>query len=63
MKNTKLPNFFFSVIAIILGVSLYRHFDFKNFTFEKPALDTLYLIVLLFSIYGIVVNYKKPTAK
>ena len=63
MKNIKLPNFFFTVIAIILGVSLYRHFDFKNLKFEEPALDILYLIVFIFSIYGIVKSYKKPTEK
>ncbi len=59
----KLPNFFFSVTAIILGVSLFRHFDFKNLTFQKPALDTLYLIVFLFSIYGIVKNNKNQPEK
>ena len=63
MKNIKLPNFFFSVIAIILGVSLFKHFDFENLKFEKPALDILYLIVFIFSIYGIVKNYKKQPEK
>ena len=59
MKNIKFPNFFFSVIAIILGASLYRHFDFKNLRFEKPALDILYLIVFIISIYLMIKDYKK----
>ncbi|APS38937.1 hypothetical protein SAMN04488033_1502 [Salegentibacter agarivorans] len=63
MKNIKLPNFFFTVIAIILGAALYKQFDFGNLKFEKPALAILYAIVLIFSIYGIVKNYKKPADK
>ncbi|WP_286760717.1 hypothetical protein [Salegentibacter sp. UBA1130] len=63
MKNIKLPNFFFTVIAIILGAALYKQFDFENLKFEQPALAILYAIVLIFSIYGIVKNYKKPVEK
>lgn len=59
MKNIKLPNFFFTVIAIIVGAALYKQFDFDSLNFEKPALAILYIIVFIFSIYGIVKNYKK----
>ena len=61
MKNIKLPNFFFTVIAIIIGAALYKQFDFDDLRFEKPALAILFVIVFIFSIYGIVKNYKKST--
>jgi uncharacterized membrane protein YadS len=63
MKNIKLPNFFFTVIAIILGIALYKQFDFDNLRFENPALAILFTIVFIFSIYGIVKNYKKSAEK
>ena len=63
MKTIKLPNFFFTVIAIILGVTLYQQFDFENFKFDEPILAILYIIVFIFSIYGIVKNYKKQPEK
>lgn len=63
MKNIKLPNFFFTVIAIILGGALFKQFDFENQSFEKPALAILYAIVFICSIYGIIKNYKKSTVK
>jgi predicted ferric reductase len=56
METKKLSSFAFKVIAVILGVSLFKQFDFKNFTFEKPALAIVYLIVFAFSIYSIVKN-------
>jgi uncharacterized membrane protein YadS len=63
MKNIKLPNFFFTVIAIILGIALYKQFDFDNLRFENPVLAILFTIVFIFSIYGIVKNYKKSAEK
>jgi len=63
MKNIKLPNFFFTVVTIIVGTALYKQFDFENMRFEKIALSILYIIVLIFSIYGIIKNYKKSIEK
>lgn len=63
MKNIKLPNFFFTVIAIILGPALYQQFDFENQSFENPALAILYAIVFIGSIYGIIKNYRKSAIK
>ena len=47
-------NFFFAIIAIITGSKLYKHFDFQNLKFEKPAIDTIYLIAFLASVIFIV---------
>lgn len=63
MKNIKAPNFFFTIIAIILGVALFKQFDFENLKFEKLALSILYIITFIFSIYGIVKNYKRKPEK
>jgi hypothetical protein len=63
MKNIKLPNFFYSVCALILGPAIYRGFDFESMRFENNALAVLYIIVFLFAIYGIVKDYRKPAEK
>ncbi|WJS96509.1 hypothetical protein NYQ10_08605 [Flavobacterium johnsoniae] len=59
MENKKPMLFIFWVIAIILGVTLFKQFDFKTFKFEKPELDIIYLVVFLFSVYMIIKNSKK----
>ena len=50
MKYKIAPNFFFVIIAIILGVALFNQFDFQDLKFEKPALAVVYIIVFIFSI-------------
>lgn len=59
MKNIKAPHLIFTIIAVILGAALYKQFDFETLKFEKPGLAIVYLIVFIFSIYGIVKNYRK----
>ncbi|MFT6204939.1 MAG: membrane protein DedA with SNARE-associated domain [Spirosomataceae bacterium] len=59
----KAPNFFWTLIALILGVTLYRKFDFENFTFEQPALAIVYVIVLVAAIFMIVKDYKDRPRK
>ena len=63
MENKKGINFFFGIIAIILGSAIYKQFDFENIKFEKPALATLYIIVFISSIYFIIKDYKKRPEK
>ncbi len=54
MENKKGVNFFWGIIAIILGCTLFKHFDFKNLTFKHLALDVVYLIIFSVSIYFLV---------
>lgn len=61
-KNS-IPVFTFGTVAIILGVVLYKQFDFKTLQFEKPALGFLYLIVFIFSVYVLVKHYLKRNKK
>jgi hypothetical protein len=63
MESKKGLNFGFVIIAFILGIALFKHFDFKNFSFRKPVLDILYLIVFAISICLIIKDYKKSKVK
>jgi hypothetical protein len=63
MKKKSGLVFFFSIIALILGKTLVKHFNFENLSFEKPWLDLLYAIIFAFSIYGIITNYKNKAEK
>ena len=64
MENkNNVPVFTFSIVAIILGVVLYKQFDFNTLTFEKPALAIVYIIVFVFSIFVLIKNYKKRSEK
>lgn len=59
MDNKKGQGFFFLIIALILGVTLFKQFDFQNFKFEKPLLDTVYLLTFIVAVYFYIKSYKK----
>ncbi|WP_035651775.1 hypothetical protein [Flavobacterium sp. ASV13] len=63
MENKSALRFTFSIIAIILGVVLFKQFDFETLKFEKPGLAIIYIVVFLFSIFVLIKNYKKKTDK
>lgn len=64
MENkNNVPVFTFSIVAIILGVVLYKQFDFNTLTFEKPALAIVYIIVFVFSIFVLIKNFIQRTKK
>lgn len=63
MDDKKASKFVFSIIAIILGITLYKQFDFANLKFEKPALAVVYFIVFIFSIYILFRKCKKSSEK
>ncbi len=56
-------NVFFAIMAIILGSKLYKHTDFQNLRFEKPLIDSIYLITfigcLFFVVKGLLNRNKK----
>jgi hypothetical protein len=62
MNTGKSINFFFALIALITGWTLYKHIDFKTFQLADPVLDLLYLIVFVLSIYFIIKGYRKQPA-
>lgn len=63
MESKKGTNLFFGFIAVILGWTLFKHFDFKNFKFEDLALDILYLIVFVISICVLIKGYRRRSEK
>ena len=44
MENKKGINWFFALIAFTLGLTLFKHIDFKNLTLKDPLLDILYIL-------------------
>ncbi|MDB5129403.1 MAG: hypothetical protein JWQ85_3635 [Mucilaginibacter sp.] len=58
MEKKKTLSFTFSIVAIILGVTLFKQFDFENLKFEKTGLAIVYIIVFVFSIYVLIKNFK-----
>ena len=63
MKNKKSLNFIFLIMAIIVGVALYKQFDFENLKFRQPGLAIVYGITFAFSIFILVKDYRKPPEK
>lgn len=59
MENKKVLSFTCTITAIILGVTLFKQFDFKNLKFENPALAIVYIIGFVISIYFLIKGYKK----
>jgi hypothetical protein len=47
MQNRKNINWFFALIAFPIGLTLIKHIHFKTLSLEKPALDTLYILVFV----------------
>ena len=58
MENKKALLFTFTIIAIILGTTLCKQFDFENLRFEKTGLAIVYLIGFTISIYFLIKNFR-----
>jgi len=61
MDNKKAPNLILLIVAIILGVVLFKQFDFEKFKFQKPVLAVVYIIVFVAAVFLLVKNNKKST--
>lgn len=62
MANKKEFSFGLAIIAIILGFTLFKQFDFQTLTMEKPALGMVYLGAFAISVY-LLFKDKKETTK
>jgi hypothetical protein len=51
MENRKALKFCFGIVAIILGVTLFKQFDFGTFKFEKPAMAIVYVVGFIIAVY------------
>jgi len=56
MEKKKALSFTFSIVAIILGVTLFKKFDFETLRFEKTGLAIVYAIGFLIAIYVLISN-------
>jgi predicted ferric reductase len=60
MSNKKELSFPLIIIAIVIGVTIFKQFDFENLKFEKPAMAVVYILTFLMTVYLI---FKKKTEK
>jgi uncharacterized membrane protein YuzA (DUF378 family) len=58
MESKKTFSFTLSIVAIILGVTLFKQFDFETLKFEKTGLAIVYIIVFIASVYFLIKNFK-----
>jgi hypothetical protein len=63
MENKKGINFFLGIVAIILGWTLFKQFDFENLKFKNTGLAIIYIVTFVFSIYFLMKNYKNSPKK
>jgi len=59
MDKQKAPVFTLSIVAIIVGVALYRQFDFETLSFQKPALAVVYAITFVVAVSVLIRNWKR----
>ncbi|MBG6233987.1 hypothetical protein IWX76_000542 [Pedobacter sp. CAN_A7] len=59
MEKKQALTVIFSVIAIILGITLYKKFDFETFKFENTGLAIIYIITFIGSLFVIIKNVKR----
>ena len=56
MEKKQALTFTMSIVAIILGVTLFKKFDFETLKFEKTGLAIVYLIGFVIAIYVLIKN-------
>jgi hypothetical protein len=59
MESKKPLTFTLSIVAIILGCTLFKQFSFETLQFKNTGLGIVYLITFLLSIYFLFKNKKK----
>jgi predicted ferric reductase len=60
MSNKKGQPFPLIIIAIVLGWTIFKQFDFENLKFEKPLMAVIYILTFVMTIYFI---FKKDKEK
>lgn len=59
MKKSKAPVFTLWIVALIVGVALYKQFDFDSLRFKNTALAIIYMVTFMFAVYVIIKDRKK----
>lgn len=63
MKNKRTLSIPFLIIAIIIGVALFKQFDFQTLSFENWALAIVYMVGLAIAVYVLVTSRKSEPEK
>lgn len=63
MKNKKGLPFPLVIIAIVLGWTIVKQFDFENLKFEKPAMAVIYILTFVMTVYMIFKNNNQDVEK
>lgn len=63
MKNKRTLSIPFLIIAIIIGVALFKQFDFQTLKFENWALAIVYMVGLAIAVYVLVTSRKSEPEK
>ena len=53
MRAKKDLSFPLIIIAVVLGATLFKQFDFRTFRFQNGALGVIYLLTFLMTLYFI----------
>lgn len=62
MEKKNSMSFTLSIVAIIVGVALYKQFNFAELKFEKPALAAVYGITFAVAVYLLIKSARKQRA-
>lgn len=63
MNNKKGIPFPLLIIAIVLGWTIIKQFDFENLKFEKPAMAVIYILTIVMTVYMIFKNNNQDVEK
>lgn len=63
MNNKKGIPFPLLIIAIVLGWTIVKEFDFENLKFEKPAMAVIYILTFVMTVYMIFKNNNQDVEK
>lgn len=53
----------FGLIAVVVGVGLFKQIDFEHLNVKEPALATIYLLTFIFSVFAIVKGIRQTSNK
>ena len=59
MNTKKELSFPLIIVAIVLGVTIFKQFDFKTFRFESPAMAVIYILTFVMTLYFLFKNPKE----
>ncbi|MFI5450724.1 hypothetical protein ACHMWN_01075 [Pedobacter sp. UC225_61] len=59
MNTKKGLSFPLIIVAIVLGATIFKQFDFKTSKFESPAMAVIYILTFVMTVYFIFKNTKE----